>query len=154
MLNSLPISFNITASSGVVLTPEDRSILEARLTRLYAAIASRDARTFVGSGRIDSNAIHVLERAARDYLVSVAMVAVKEPRSCPFKVGDRVVFMDRSKKVDFPGTLGTPVKGDIVRVSAIKDRVYLEWEGMGDSPGGGIHWSEFDPAKIRWVICE
>jgi hypothetical protein len=146
MLNSLPISFNLTASSGVVLTPEDRSILEARLTRLYAAIASRDAKTFVGSGRIDSNAIHVLERAARDYLVSVAMVAIKEPRPCPFKVGDLVVFTDRSGKVDFPGQMGTPAKGDIVRVTAIRQGVYLEWEGMGDSPAGGIHWAEFEPA--------
>jgi hypothetical protein len=67
-------------------------------------------------------------------------------KACPFKVGDLVVFMDRSKKVDFPGQFGTPAKGAIVRVSAIKQGAFVEREGMGDSPGGGIHWAEFDPA--------
>jgi hypothetical protein len=68
--------------------------------------------------------------------------------TCPFKVGDLVVFMDRSGKVDFPGHNGTPAKGDIVRVSAVVTEQYLEWEGMGGSPGGGIHWSEFDAAAV------
>lgn len=67
--------------------------------------------------------------------------------SCPFKVGDLVVFRDRSGKAGFPGEYGLPNVGQTVRVTAILQGVYLQWEGMGNYPGGGLYWSEFDLAK-------
>src|SRR5439155_20648734 len=74
MLEKLPITFSVSHgdSDRVGLTPEDRAILEGRLTRLYAAITARypEEGTFVGSGLINPDAaIPVLERAYRDYLV-------------------------------------------------------------------------------------
>jgi len=49
-----------------------------------------------------------------------------------------MVFMDRSGKVDFPGQMGTPAKGNIVRVTAIKQGMYLEWEGTGITAAGTV----------------
>jgi hypothetical protein len=86
MLEKLPITFSVSHgdSDRVGLTPEDRAILEGRLTRLYAAIAARNPKegTFVGSGLINPDAaIPVLERAYRDYLVfNPATSTVEEQR--------------------------------------------------------------------------
>ena len=67
--------------------------------------------------------------------------------ACPFKVGDHVIFVN-AEKVDFPGERGCPALGETVRVSAIIKHEYLQWEGMGDYPGGGLHWSCFAVDKV------
>ena len=66
---------------------------------------------------------------------------------CPFQVGDFVVFRHRSGKAGFPGEYGLPNVGQIVKVTAIVKDIYLQWEGMGSYPGGGLYWSEFDAAN-------
>lgn len=65
---------------------------------------------------------------------------------CPFKVGQTVIFTHRSGKAGFPGEYGLPPVGASVLIAEIFDGPfgkYLKWEGMGDYPGGGLHWSEF-----------
>ena len=59
--------------------------------------------------------------------------------ACPFKIGDLVVFTNRSGKAGFPGHGGLLDMGDTVRVSAMVMGMYLKWEAMGDYPGGALH---------------
>ena len=66
---------------------------------------------------------------------------------CPFKVGDMVRFIHRSMKAGFPGQYGLPNVGEVVKVTAIVKDIYVQWEGMGSYPGGGLHWSDFDPVS-------
>jgi hypothetical protein len=47
-------------------------------------------------------------------------------------------------KAGFPGQYGLPNVGEVVKVVAIVKGIYLQWEGMGDYPGGGLHWSDFE----------
>jgi hypothetical protein len=64
--------------------------------------------------------------------------------ACPFAVGDIVVFTNRSNKAGLPGRFGLPNIGEAVRVTGILKGEFLQWEGMGDYPGGALHWSEFE----------
>ena len=66
---------------------------------------------------------------------------------CPFKSGDLVVYKPTSRG------LGLSVMTDFRAlqpgnrykvVDVVKD-VYLVLEGFENSPGGGLHWSEFAP---------
>ena len=67
--------------------------------------------------------------------------------SCPFKIGDRVIFTNRSMKNDFPGEYGLPNVGEEVEVAAIAEGpggpLYLVWRGGENWPGGGVLWTDF-----------
>ena len=71
---------------------------------------------------------------------------------CPFKVGDIVIFTHQSGKIDFPGEYGIPKVGQRVKITAIyreqsSGAVFIRWEGGENSPGGGIHWTEFSATE-------
>ena len=64
---------------------------------------------------------------------------------CPFKVGDLVTLVN-ADKIDFPGQNGCPALGETIRITAIKNDLYLEWDGVEKCPGGGLSWYCFKPA--------
>lgn len=64
----------------------------------------------------------------------------------PFKVGDTVVYKpskigrDKSLMTD----LGKLQPGQRYEVVGIEKGIYLVLRGFESSPGGGLHWSEFE----------
>lgn len=65
---------------------------------------------------------------------------------CPFRVGDTVAFINRSKKAGLPGFMGLPHVGEHVQISALEDGpfgTYVKWVGIESYPGGALHWTEF-----------
>jgi hypothetical protein len=68
---------------------------------------------------------------------------------CPFKAGDYVIYgpssigRDKSLMID----LGGLVPGARYRKSRVEDDVYVVLDGFETSPGGGLYWSEFEPAE-------
>ena len=68
--------------------------------------------------------------------------------SCPFKVGDLVMYRPSEKGAGLSANNSpweTPKAGETVKIAAITDGKYLTVEGY-QHPGDGLHWSEFSAA--------
>ncbi len=70
-------------------------------------------------------------------------------QKCPFVVGQRVKFINRSQKAGPPGVLGLPSINEVVTITAVNEGpfgYYVRWDTMNGYPLGGLHWSEFAPS--------
>jgi hypothetical protein len=67
---------------------------------------------------------------------------------CPFKPGDLVIY--RPSKTGAGKSAMTDLRllrrGERYRIARVEKDAYLVLEGFEDSPTGGLHWSEFEPA--------
>lgn len=64
---------------------------------------------------------------------------------CPFKPGDTVVYKPSVRGRGLTGMTDLAVlePGAQYKVAQIQQDYYLVLEGFEDSPGGGLHWTEF-----------
>jgi hypothetical protein len=66
--------------------------------------------------------------------------------SCPFRVGDLVVYSPDDRQYGLEAMSSSRLeRGKAYRVEAIQDSAYVVVEGH-PHPGGGLHWSNFKPA--------
>jgi hypothetical protein len=68
---------------------------------------------------------------------------------CPFKVGDKVIYKPSQRGFDLDvmsAAAGRLVPGRTYVVREIQREQYVDVEGY-DHPGGGIYWTEFEPAQ-------
>jgi hypothetical protein len=70
---------------------------------------------------------------------------MKDDGPCPFKPGDTVLYKPSLRGME----LATPDMDDKLRfgkkckVAAVVKERYVVVEGLEQSPGGGIYWTEF-----------